>query len=141
MLLIIIIVTYNYFYLDENGSGEQSFQRNSFYKPNYNVLASVTGNQVFEMGPSFLGDGFSHFYSQQLQTPFNQPNFCGMSSDSDDVWSEPDRDVSRARIGLDDTSFVPIFRNNKPKTKRNKRRISVGEKFKHKCFQHVLSLP
>jgi len=99
----------------------------------------MSGNNCSQSGIPFSGVGFPNLDSQyfrqvipsQLQLPQAiADQFCGLSSESDDVWSEPDRDVSRARIALDDslTTFVPINHNSKYKHK-SKRRASVGMTF------------
>jgi hypothetical protein len=101
-----------------------------------NTTNMMSGNNSSQSGAPFSGVGFPNFHSEHFRQPVASQlqlpqkivdQFCGLSSESEDVWSEPDRDVSRARIGLDDsvTTFEPISHNSKYKHK-NKRRASVG---------------
>jgi len=53
-----------------------------------------------------------------------------VSSDSDDDWSEPNRDASKARIGLEGDLLVnhnKSISRTLPRKKSNRRRSSVGE--------------
>lgn len=61
---------------------------------------------------------------RELRRHFEMP----MSSDSDDLWSEPDVNESRARVGLRHvTNFVPSQHVPKTRPGRAKGRSSAGE--------------
>ena len=106
--------------------GIEAANLRSFLSGNPSAHYSQTANPL-------SGDGFFFPYYNSLHQPqvVGDQCFNAISSESDDVWSEPDRDESRARIGLDDqvTAFVPITHNAKAKSKNKHKRRSSGENY------------